>query len=78
MDDYLSGQTEVVYLGIRVRAKADRKEVTMIYESPLITEVWDKMVSSHGRKKIGDSTIQEKLRHNLDIVSNVCLVIIRH
>ena len=39
MDEYLSGQTEVVYLGIRVRAKAERKEVTMIYESPLITEV---------------------------------------
>ena len=38
MDEYLSGQTEVVYLGIRVRAKAERKEVTMIYESPLITE----------------------------------------
>ena len=39
MDEYLSGQTEVAYLGIMVRAKAERKEVTMIYEPPLITEV---------------------------------------
>ena len=39
LDEYLSGQTEVVYLDIMVRAKAERKEVTMIYEPPLITEV---------------------------------------
>ena len=52
MDEYISGQMEVVYLGIRVRTKAERKEVTMILEPPLIAAVWDKMVSSHNRKKI--------------------------
>ena len=39
MDEYLSGQAEVVYLGIRAKAKAERKEVMMIFEPPLITEV---------------------------------------
>lgn len=45
MDECLSRQTEVVYLGVRVRVRvrAERKEGTIMYEAPLVTEVWDKV-----------------------------------